>query len=238
MPFSLEAPFRPGFAPGRAPPGAEQPWAPVRTGAEGRSRWSFMHRIWSHRMQGDVPYESLLEADLVTILCVDPEVDGFWAQPEAFRWRQDGKVRRYVPDFLILTTAGARAYREVKPLRRLRKDPSLGGRRPAIEAESARRGATFETWTEKEIRRSPRLENAREILCHAGPVWDEPALAALRRTIRAGTCPGTTGELLRSAGLGPDALCTLLGLVALDELRIDLDQPLSLRSRLVGRRTA
>ncbi|BAU91464.1 hypothetical protein MPPM_2859 [Methylorubrum populi] len=197
-----------------------------------------MHRIWSHRMQGDVPYESLLEADLVTILCVDPEVDGFWAQPEAFRWRQDGKVRRYVPDFLILTTAGARAYREVKPLRRLRKDPSLGGRRPAIEAESARRGATFETWTEKEIRRSPRLENAREILCHAGPVWDEPALAALRRTIRAGTCAGTTGELLRSAGLGPDALGTLLGLVALDELRIDLDQPLSLRSRLVGRRTA
>lgn len=197
-----------------------------------------MHRIWSHRMQGDVPYESLLEADLVTVLCVDPELDGFWAQPEVFRWRQDGKARRYVPDFLILTTAGARAYREVKPLRRLRKDPSLGGRRPAIEAECARRGATFETWTEDEIRRSPRLENAREILCHAGPVWDEPALAALRRTIQAGTLPGTAGALLRAAGLGPDAFGTLLGLVALDELRIDLDQPLSLRSRLVGRRTA
>ncbi|WP_162560761.1 hypothetical protein [Methylobacterium durans] len=197
-----------------------------------------MHRLWSHRMQADVPYESLLEADLITILCVDPAVEGFWAQPEVFRWRQGGRARRYVPDFLILTTAGARTYREVKPLRRLLKDASLGGRRVAIEAECERRGATFETWTEAEIRRSPRLENAREILCHAGPVWDEPALAALRRAIRTGIHPATAGELLRSAGLGPDAFGTLLGLVALDEVRIEIDQPLALRSRLVGRRTA
>ncbi|AWN42618.1 hypothetical protein DK389_21565 [Methylobacterium durans] len=179
-----------------------------------------------------------MEADLITILCVDPAVEGFWAQPEVFRWRQGGRARRYVPDFLILTTAGARTYREVKPLRRLLKDASLGGRRVAIEAECERRGATFETWTEAEIRRSPRLENAREILCHAGPVWDEPALAALRRAIRTGIHPATAGELLRSAGLGPDAFGTLLGLVALDEVRIEIDQPLALRSRLVGRRTA
>lgn len=197
-----------------------------------------MHRIWSHRMQGEVPYESLLEADLVTILCVDPEVDGFWAQPEEFRWRQDGKARRYVPDFLVQTTSGARAYREVKPRRRLRNDPSLGGRRPAIEAECARRGASFEIWTEAEIRRSPRLANAREILCHAGPVWDEPAVAALRRAVRAGVEADTAMELLAAAGLGRECLGTLLGLVALDEIRIDLDHPLTVRSRLVGRRTA
>lgn len=97
-----------------------------------------MHRIWSHRMQGDVPYESLLEADLVTILCVDPEVDGFWAQPEAFRWRQDGKVRRYVPDFLILTTAGARVPRGQAPA-----SPSEGpfAGRQALGYRSGKRAA-------------------------------------------------------------------------------------------------
>ena len=211
---------------------------PVRTGAEGRSRRSFMHRIWSHRMRADIPYESLLEADLVTVMCVDPAIHGFWAQPEWFRWRQDGRIRRYAPDFLVLDTNGGRTYREVKPGKRLREDPTLGGRRPDIEAQCDLRGATFETWTETEIRRPPRLENARCILLSAGPSWDLRILSALRGAIRSGVPAATAGDLLGSAGLGAEGMGTLLGLAALDEIRVDIDRPLSLDSRIFGTRHA
>jgi len=204
------------------------PPVPVRRVVTGRKRRSIAREVWSLKMGQEVPSESLIEADLIVVMEADPRVDGFWAQPETFRWRQKGRVRRYTPDFLVLLTDGSRMYREVKPSRVLERDPSLGGRRPHIEAECARRGAQFEVWTERDIRRQPRYGNAREIQRRAGP-WTrqmEAALAALRRVLADGRRPETIGALLLQAGLGLADLEAALALVAHGEIRIDVEAAL------------
>ena len=100
-----------------------------------------------------VPFESLLEADLIALMEQDQDITAYFAQPETFCWRASNrKVRRYTPDFLVIYSDGRRAYREVKPTKHLRRDESLRGRRSRIELECSARGASFEVWTEKDIR--------------------------------------------------------------------------------------
>jgi hypothetical protein len=100
-----------------------------------------------------IPFESLLEADLIVLMEQDQSIMAYAAQPETFRWKTPSKqVRRYTPDFLVIYSDGQRAYREVKPSRYMNRDWTLGGRRARIEMECLARGASFEIWTEKEIR--------------------------------------------------------------------------------------
>lgn len=98
-----------------------------------------------------VPCESALEVRACAAMERDPGIAVFRPQPETFRWRDaEGRRRRYTPDFLVEHADGARSYREVKPSRVLARDPTLGGRRSEIEAECARRGASFVIWTEQD----------------------------------------------------------------------------------------
>lgn len=101
-----------------------------------------------------VPFESLLEGDLIMRAAADPDVVSLRAQPETFRWLDGatGRRRRYTPDLLVTLRDGSKVYREVKPYALLVRDPELKGRRRRIEAECLARGATFEIWTEYEIR--------------------------------------------------------------------------------------
>ncbi len=210
---------------------------PVRRVVTGRKRRSIARAVWSRKMQQEVPSESLLEADLIAVMEADPRVDGFWSQPETFHWRQQGRMRRYTPDFLVLLADGSRVYREVKPGRILDRDPSLGGRRPSIETECTRRGALFEIWTERDIRREPRYGNAREIQRRAGP-WTartEAALAALRQVL-ADRQPETIGALLLQAGLGPVDLEAVLALAAHGQIRIEVEGALGPSTPVLWRR--
>ncbi|WP_061937685.1 TnsA endonuclease N-terminal domain-containing protein [Aureimonas sp. AU22] len=104
---------------------------------------------------GKVPFESLLELDLVDLMTDDGDVVSLRAQPETFRWTDGltGERRSYTPDFLVARSDGTSVYREVKPSKVLRADPEFGGRRARIELECRARGADFEVWTEREIRR-------------------------------------------------------------------------------------
>lgn len=104
---------------------------------------------------GKVPFESLLELDLVELMTDDEDVATLRAQPETFTWTDGltGAKRRYTPDFLVRRSDGTSVYREVKPIAVLLADPELGDRRERIELECRARGAEFEVWTEREIRR-------------------------------------------------------------------------------------
>lgn len=109
----------------------------------------------THKGVGKVPFESILELDLVELMTDDGDVTSLRAQPETFRWVDGltGERRSYTPDFLVQRTDGTSVYREVKPSKVLVADPELGGRRARIELECRARGADFEVWTEREIRR-------------------------------------------------------------------------------------
>ena len=126
----------------------------ARNIVDGRHNRSFTGFVPTPKGGGLVPFESLLEADLVDLMVKDARIVTIHAQPETFAWRDGvhGRRRRYTPDFLAVATDGTRIYREVKPHALLIRDPDLSGRRARIEIECAARGATFEIWTEREIR--------------------------------------------------------------------------------------
>jgi len=193
---------------------------PVRVVANGRKRRSIAHELFVPRLGRAVTYESRLEADLIMLMAVDPEIDDFGSQPETFHFGGLKGRRRYTPDFLVLRRTAFPVYREVKPEAALARDPTFRGRRKAIEAECAARGATFEIWTEGRIRREPRLSNARAILLAPGPGQDRAVRAALMDALPAGGTATTVRRLLASAGLGPRHLNDLLALVATGDLLI------------------
>ena len=131
----------------------DYPEGPVRKILTGRHTRSCAGDYPSKKNGVLVPFESLLEGDLVVIMEKDLEIARYWAQPETFRWRDEaGRRRRYTPDFLVLKVDGTRVYREVKLKKQRKRDPDLGGRLPRIKQECATRGAQFEFWTEDEIR--------------------------------------------------------------------------------------
>jgi hypothetical protein len=128
--------------------------SPVRNVVTGRRTGSMTGKFPSSKNSDLVPFESLLEADLIELMERDREVAAYFAQPETFRWREkSGRARSYTPDFLVVFSNGLRCFREVKPSDRYARDPTLRGRRSQIEHECAVRGAAFEVWTEKEIHR-------------------------------------------------------------------------------------
>ncbi|MGY2051818.1 TnsA endonuclease N-terminal domain-containing protein [Methylobacterium sp. JK268] len=178
-----------------------------------------------------IPFESLVELDALVVLEADCEVLQFGAQPVTFQWHDAGGDRRYTPDLLVVTALGC-TFREVKPARRLARDPTLRGRRRRIEAECAARGADFEVWTDKEIRREPRLSNSRAVLSEGRRVGDAWAEERVRAAMP--NC-ATVGELAWAGGLPPvRALRAVMRLAALGEAGLDLDAPLGPSTRILA----
>jgi hypothetical protein len=211
----------------------EFPSTPARRGARGRSRRSIVYDFVSRKMNCRVSYESTVERDLIILMELDPEITGYWAQPETFKWATEGRQRRYTSDFFVRYYAGSSAYREVKPLAKWIEDWDFGGRRPEIERQCAARGSAFEIWTEGMIREQPRLGNAQTIVSELGPSLDERALASLRHVLE-DEIPPTIGDLLRCAELSAGSIRLVYALAAMLEISIDLSKPLGLHSKLLG----
>lgn len=211
----------------------EFPSSPVRRGARGRSRRSIVYDFVSRKMNCRVAYESTVERDLIILMELDPEITGYWAQPETFKWSAGGRKRRYTSDFFVRYCVGSSAYREIKPLARWIEDWDFGGRRPEIERQCAVRGSAFEVWTEGMIREQPRFGNALTIVSELGPNLDERALDSLRHVLQDGI-PPTIGDLLRCAKLATASIRSVFALAAMLEISIDLSRPLGPHSKLLG----
>ncbi len=166
------------------------------------------------------PYESLLERDAMLVLDTDVAVAKFAAQPDTFSWDDGGRQRQYTPDLHVTMLDGRAVYRQVKPATRFALDPTLGGRLDAIKAECAARGATHEVWLDSDIRRQPRLANARRIRAAVAFLSDDALIATLLDVV--GSLP-TLGAATDALGGKPEHFNMVLGLVAVGELEIDLD---------------
>lgn len=172
-----------------------------------------------------LPYESLLERDALLLLDFDPDVAQFVVQPETFVWTEAGRQRRYTPDIRLETVGGEVIYRQVKLATRLAADPTLGGRLPAIEAECAARGSRHEMWLDTDIRRQPRLSNARRLRATVAVLAAEN-LYAIQTIITRLPFPSNLGAAAEALGGRPVHVNIVLGLVAVGELAVDLDRPL------------
>lgn len=183
-----------------------------------------------------LPFESLLERDLMVLQDIDPEVGAFALKPETLVWSEGGREMRYTPDFQVVSRNGAVVYREAMSQRKLDADPSLRGRRSRIIDACAARGASFEIWTETEIRKQPRLANCSRI--RAAVAFLTPTNLSVVQTGLAADRPVSLGSLQTALGPNPEFIGALLGLVAVGELTLDLNAAIGPDTELHPVRTA
>lgn len=97
-------------------------------------------------MRDHVVYESRLELSRLLFADFDPSVRGIVAQPFLLKAVLEGKVRRHIPDHLLLT-GQVPVVVDVKPLSRLSKPEvefTFDWTRQAVES----RGWKYEIWSE------------------------------------------------------------------------------------------
>ncbi|WP_419906028.1 TnsA endonuclease N-terminal domain-containing protein [Hoeflea sp.] len=173
-----------------------------------------------------MPYESLLERDALIVLDVDPAVVDFSAQPKTFVWTEGRRKRQYTPDLMVVLDDGQIVYRQVKPAAFFARNPTLDRRLLAIEKQCTHCGASHEIWLDTDIRRQPRLANARRIRASASFIAEE-GRAAVYTALGTLRMPTTLGIAMDRLGGKPEQLNLILGIVARGALAIDLDATLS-----------
>ncbi|MDT3446421.1 TnsA-like heteromeric transposase endonuclease subunit [Pseudofrankia sp. BMG5.37] len=95
---------------------AGSPWRVFRW-RQGQAHYSGWY--WSATMAGHVVYESRLELSRLLLADFDPSVVGIAAQPFCLAAQVGDRVRRHVPDFLLVDAAGLVTVVNVKPAEQL-----------------------------------------------------------------------------------------------------------------------
>ena len=123
---SVRLPRRDGVgspaAAGDSSPGHEA--APWRTTRSARGQAHYPGCYWSATTGGHVIYESRLELARLLLADFDPDVTAIAAQPFLLRAQVSGRVRRHVPDFLLVHADRTVQVVNVKPAARL-ADPAV-----------------------------------------------------------------------------------------------------------------
>lgn len=206
--------------------GAAEPWRTFRW-YKGQRHYSGSY--WSSVNRDLVIYESRLELARLLLADFDSSVRHIVAQPFMLKARVDGRVRKHIPDFLLITDTGPIVV-DVKPLYRLDRPEvafTFAWTRRLVEA----RNWVYEVFSEPD---AGLLENVR-LLAGRRRDWlfDTDLLAEIRRAAGDGASfgaacrclPGRPEELVRAA---------LLHLVWTQELTLELEAPISCDDVLRG----
>jgi len=168
----------------------------------------------------------------------DPDVAEYVEQPLTIRYTEDGKIRRYTPDFFVRYTTGEPALLlEIKYAEDLRVNQvKFAPRFQAAEEHAGAQGWEFHVWTEAEIR-TPYLKNVKFLL----------RFRSATTVVRADYCQlllvlvtqlerTTPAEVLAAAFQNPQQQAELLPvlwyLVSTGQLGCDLSAALTMRSSL------
>lgn len=181
---------------------------------------------------GPMEYFSKREHDAMIVLDMMPAVRSLKAQPETFDLRISGRGRRYTPDFLLELMDGSLIWLEVKHLDYMVRHPQLDGRQPLIEAICALRGGRFLLWTDTEIYRQPRWQNARRLRAAAGHVTAARE-AAVVRLCQAHGFPVPFRAVIEGAAGDLQLIEAALGLCALGRMALDIDRPIDADAMLL-----
>lgn len=175
---------------------------------------------------GLVEHESALERDFVTLVSFMDAGAVVTAQPLTIRFADEGRQRRYTPDFRVDWSDGRSEIVEIK----YRADLWAGWRRfrPAFAAArnwASSNGARFRIATERGIR-GPRLDAAKRLL----PLRSAPIDAALaeRAVAYARTHAISFGCLVDALPVSREAgLAVVWRLIARGALVVDLSTPIA-----------
>lgn len=116
----------------------------------------------SWKMGRMLQWESFLERDAMVLHDVDTTVSRFKEQHVCLGFELDGEKHVHYPDLYVETTEG-RVFREIKTNKDA-ADAFVLARAKHLEAALLPRGYRYELLAESEIRREPRLSNAKTLL--------------------------------------------------------------------------
>lgn len=205
---------------------------PVRDFRWYRGRRFYSGWYWSSTVRRLVAYESRLELARILLADFDSGVMGIAAQPFQLIGEHAGRVRRHVPDLLLLHASGLVSVVDVKPADRL-EDPDVAAVFAWTKQVVARRGWAFEAWSGAE---ATLLENVRFLAAYRRrAVICERLLPVALAEAR--SC-ATLGELEQQVTLRASlelARPVVRHLLWTGELTAELDRPLSATTALSAR---
>jgi hypothetical protein len=182
---------------------------------------------------GVTEHESALERDFVTLTSFTDAAAVVTAQPVTIRFKDEGRQRRYTPDFRVDWSDGRTDIVEIKYRTDLRAGWSRF--RPAFAAArnwASSSGARFRIATERGIR-SARLEAAKRLL----PLRNAPVDAVLaERAIAYARGHATSfGQLVDVLPASREAgLAVVWRLIARGALVVDLTMPITTDTRVTA----
>jgi hypothetical protein len=184
---------------------------------------------WAATMGRLLAYESRLELARIMLADLAAEVVGIATQPFRLVGQDGGRTRRHVPDILLVDADGGVTVVDVKAPDRL-ADPEVQGVFAWTRAAVALRGWAFQAWAG-----APKtlLDNVRFLAGYRRRTVVEAGL--LPAVLEAAGEQATLGGVERAlAGRHPALLVrpAMLHLVWSGALRVDLQRPLSLDSRV------
>ncbi len=197
------------------------------------------------RLHYSVDFESPVERDFLLLLDLDRDVKAVEGQPVSIPWRDErGREFPYRPDFLVTFLPGrdqlpihqplkAKPWLvEVKPHQELKENWRKYHRRfRAAVAYARERDWKFRIWTDRRIR-TPRLENARQLLRFMTLPYEKARCEALLRALENCGTEMTARELIAAVCQDPINQAMLWSLVAWRNIGADLSRPLDMESAL------
>lgn len=116
-------------------------------------------------MQSLIWYESLTERDYMYLLEIDPEVLAYSSQPLKISYKEDGKHRRYTPDFFIERSQKKQIV-EIKPKTQINYEKNVRLFQ-CISYICQCKGWDFLVITDEMIRKEPILSNIKLLYRYA-----------------------------------------------------------------------
>ncbi|MER5743623.1 TnsA-like heteromeric transposase endonuclease subunit [Streptomyces sp. NPDC002225] len=197
------------------------PWRRFRS-VHGQAHYSGQYA--SATMAGPVVYESRLELARLLLADMDPAVRGIHAQPCHLTARVGDRVRRHVPDFLLVMESGVVRVVNVKPADRL-ADPQVAEALAWPGELVERHGWEYELWSGAD---RVVLENVRFLAAYRRPgVVPRADIERAWECVRDGDLLGVAERRLAAGRPGHEARPALLALVWSGRLTTDLSRPLS-----------
>jgi hypothetical protein len=202
------------------------PWRVTRS-ARGQAHYPGYY--WSATSGGHVIYESRLELARLLLADFDPDVTAIAAQPFLLRALAGGRVRRHVPDFLLLHADQRVEMVNVKPAGRL-ADPAVAEALAWPGELFEGRGWGYEIWSGAD---PVVLANVRFLAGYRRPgMPPDSVTAVVRDEVRPGDHVGGLLDRLEGRCPRPQAKAGVLRLLWQRFLSTDLTRPLDVGSVL------
>jgi hypothetical protein len=203
--------------------------APWRMTRSARGQAHYPGYYWSATASGHVIYESRLELARLLLADFDPDVTAIAAQPFLLRARISGRVRRHVPDFLLVHADQTVQVVNVKPAARM-ADPAVAQALAWPGELFEARGWGHEVWTGAD---PVLLANVRFLAGYRRPgMPPDTVTAAVLGEIRPGERIGRLLDRLEDGWPRPAAKTAVLRLLWQRRVSTDLSRPLDAGSVL------